>query len=229
VRYDYVDVETFRKDLQLLYTMIVNGPLKTFSYRCLKLLNHKYHINELLNEQQEVSEQISIPYRDFYNIQKVDTHIHAAACMNHKPLLSSMKKKLREEGNRVVDVNEDGNTKTLKEVFDDLKLTHPDLTVDSLDMQCDRNILHRFDKFNKKYNPAGNSRLREIFLKIDAYIEGEYFGSIIKEVMNDLKESQYQSAEMRISVAGKSVEEWDKVARWVIKWDVYSKNVIWLV
>jgi AMP deaminase len=97
VRYDYVDVETFRKDLQLLYTMIVNGPLKTFSYRRLKFLNHKYHMHELLNEQQEVSEQISIPYRDFYNIQKVDTHIHRALCMNHKHLLSSMKKKLRED------------------------------------------------------------------------------------------------------------------------------------
>jgi AMP deaminase len=229
VRYDYVDVETFRKDLQLLYTMIVNGPLKTFSYRRLKFLNHKYHMHELLNEQQEVSEQISIPYRDFYNTQKVDAHVHAAACMNHKHLLSSMKKKLRQEGNRVVDVDEDGNIKTLKEVFDDLKLTHPDLTVDSLDMQFERNTFHRFEKFNKKYNLAGNSRLRETFLKTDAYIEGKYFGSIIKEVMNDLKESQYQSAEMRISVAGKSVEEWDKVARWVIKWDVYSKNVIWLV
>ncbi|KAK2703294.1 AMP deaminase 2-like [Artemia franciscana] len=229
VKYDYVDVETFRKDLQLLCAMIVNGPLKTFSYRRLAFLNHKYHMHELLNEQQEVSEQKSIPYRDFYNIQKVDTHIHAAACMNHKHLLSFMQKKLHDEGDRVVEVEEDGNPKTLKEVFDEMKITHSDLTVDSLDMHCDKYTFHRFDIFNKKYNPAGNSRLREIFLKVDNYIEGEYFGSIIKEVMNDLEESQYQSTEMRISIAGKSIEEWDKVARWVIKWDVYSKNVIWLM
>ena len=29
----------------------------------------------------------------------------------------------------------------------------------------DRNTFHRFDKFNAKYNPIGESRLREVFLK----------------------------------------------------------------
>jgi AMP deaminase len=37
--------------------------------------------------------------------------------------------------------------------------------VDTLDMHADKNIFHRFDKFNLKYNPCGQSRLREIFIK----------------------------------------------------------------
>jgi hypothetical protein len=44
--------------------------------------------------------------------------------------------------------------------------------VDLLDVHADRNTFHRFDKFNLKYNPCGQSRLREIFLKQDNMIQG---------------------------------------------------------
>ena len=44
----------------------------------------------------------------------------------------------------------------------------------------DRNTFHRFDKFNAKYNPIGESRLREVFLKTDNYIYGRFFGKLIK-------------------------------------------------
>ena len=44
----------------------------------------------------------------------------------------------------------------------------------------DRNTFHRFDKFNAKYNPIGQSRLREIFIKTDNYVRGKYFAHVIK-------------------------------------------------
>lgn len=44
----------------------------------------------------------------------------------------------------------------------------------------DRNTFHRFDKFNAKYNPIGESRLREVFLKTDNYLNGKYFAQIIQ-------------------------------------------------
>jgi len=43
----------------------------------------------------------------------------------------------------------------------------------------DRNTFHRFDKFNSKYNPVGESRLREIFIKTDNYMGGKYFANIL--------------------------------------------------
>lgn len=46
----------------------------------------------------------------------------------------------------------------------------------------DRNTFHRFDKFNAKYNPIGESRLREVFLKTDNYLNGKYFAEIIKVI-----------------------------------------------
>ena len=39
---------------------------------------------------------------------------------------------------------------------------------------------HRFDKFNLKYNPTVSSRLREIFLKTDNYLEGRYLAELTK-------------------------------------------------
>ena len=50
-----------------------------------------------------------------------------------------------------------------------------DLNVDLLDVHADKSTFHRFDKFNLKYNPCGQSRLREIFLKQDNLIQGERY------------------------------------------------------
>jgi len=50
-----------------------------------------------------------------------------------------------------------------------------DLNVDLLDVHADKNTFHRFDKFNLKYNPCGQSRLREIFLKQDNLIQGSVY------------------------------------------------------
>lgn len=48
----------------------------------------------------------------------------------------------------------------------------------------DRNTFHRFDKFNAKYNPIGESILREIFIKTDNRISGKYFAHIIKVTLH---------------------------------------------
>ena len=40
-----------------------------------------------------------------------------------------------------------------------------------LAVMADRSTMHRFDKFNLKYNPCGESLLRTIFLKTDNYLQ----------------------------------------------------------
>lgn len=123
----------------------------------------------------------------------------------------------------------DGREITLREVFAMLNLTPYDLSVDTLDVHADRNTFHRFDKFNTKYNPIGESRLREIFLKTDNHINGRYFAEILKEVVIDLEECKYQNAEPRLSIYGRSKTEWDKLASWAVSNNVYSDNVRWLI
>jgi len=61
-----------------------------------------------------------------------------------------------------------------------------------------------FDRFNLKYNPVGQSRLREIFLKTDNYIKGRYLAEVTKEVFEDLEAAKYALAEYRLSIYGRS-------------------------
>ena len=77
----------------------------------------------------------------------------------------------------------DGQELTLSQVFDSLKLTAYDLSIDMLDMHAHQDSFHRFDKFNLKYNPIGESRLREIFLKTDNYIQGRYLAELTKGML----------------------------------------------
>lgn len=50
-----------------------------------------------------------------------------------------------------------------------------------------------------------------------------------QEVMSDLEESKYQNAELRLSIYGRSRDEWDKLACWAVNHRVHSNNVRWLV
>lgn len=228
------NLETFVTDMQHMCTLIADGPLKSFCYRRLSYMSSKFQIHVLLNELRELAAQKAVPHRDFYNVRKVDTHIHAASCMNQKHLLRFIKKTLKTDGEEMVTkVKEkvpNGKTDmTLRDVFESMNLTAYDLTVDMLDVHADRNTFHRFDKFNAKYNPIGESRLREVFMKTDNHIGGKYFAKLIKEVFFDLEDSKYQNLELRLSIYGRSPDEWDKLAEWAITNDVYSDNVRWLI
>lgn len=55
----------------------------------------------MLNADREFLAQKSAPHRDFYNVRKVDTHVHHSACMNQKHLLRFIKSKLRKEPGEV--------------------------------------------------------------------------------------------------------------------------------
>ncbi|XP_041969409.1 AMP deaminase 2 isoform X3 [Aricia agestis] len=228
VPYPYVTLQQYIQDMNTMCNMIADGPLKSFCYRRLSYLSSKFQLHVLLNELRELASQKAVPHRDFYNIRKVDTHIHAASCMNQKHLLRFIKKTLKNHADEVVTLHK-GTPMTLRAVFQSMNLSTYDLTVDMLDVHADRNTFHRFDKFNAKYNPIGESRLREVFLKTDNHMNGKYFARIIKEVAFDLEESKYQNAELRLSVYGKSPGEWAKLAKWAIQYDVHSDNVRWLI
>ncbi len=41
----------------------------------------------LLNKQKELLAQKKVPHRDFYNVRKVDTHVHHSSIMTQKHLV----------------------------------------------------------------------------------------------------------------------------------------------
>ena len=136
--YPFIDRHQFIDDYTFLSTMITDGPLKSFCYRRLQYLKTKYELHYLLNEVKEWTAIKSTPHRDFYNVRKVDTHIHAASSMNQKHLLRFMKKKMKTSGDMDVYKTKDGKVMTLREVFDELKITAYDLSVDMLGVHAVR-------------------------------------------------------------------------------------------
>uniref|UniRef100_A0A6Q2Y6V6 AMP deaminase n=1 Tax=Esox lucius TaxID=8010 RepID=A0A6Q2Y6V6_ESOLU len=227
----YPDLETFAIDLSHVLAMIIDGPTKTYCHRRLNFLGSKFYLHEMLNEMAELKELKGIPHRDFYN---QDIYVRSesppfrlnllSACMSQKHLLNFIQTTYKTEADRVV-LEKGGRKLTLREVFEHLNMDPYDLTVDSLDVHAGRQTFHRFDKFNSKYNPVGASELREIYLKTDNLIDGEYFARIIKEVSNDLEESKYQHAEPRLSIYGRSADEWASLSKWFIQQKVHSTNM----
>ncbi|CAL5389892.1 unnamed protein product [Camellia sinensis] len=227
------DATTFFTDLHHILKVIAAGNIRTLCHHRLGLLEQKFNLHLMLNADREFLAQKSAPHRDFYNVRKVDTHVHHSACMNQKHLLRFIKSKLRKEPDEVV-IFRDGTYLTLKEVFESLDLTGYDLNVDLLDVHADKSTFHRFDKFNLKYNPCGQSRLREIFLKQDNLIQGRFLAELTKQVFSDLDASKYQllllqMAEYRISIYGRKMSEWDQMASWIVNNELYSSNVVWLI
>ncbi|OCH92633.1 AMP deaminase [Obba rivulosa] len=221
-------IREYFMDLDYVLSVIADGPTKSFAYKRLGYLANKFTMYSLLNESQELAEMKAVPHRDFYNVRKVDTHVHHSSSMNQKHLLRFIKSKMKRSPHDVV-IFRDEKELTLEEVFQSLHLTAYDLSIDTLDMHAHQDSFHRFDKFNLKYNPIGESRLREIFLKTDNYIAGRYLAELTKEVITDLEQSKYQNCEWRISIYGRNPGEWDKLAKWVVHNKLYSHNVRWLV
>ncbi|EPY74500.1 AMP deaminase 1 [Camelus ferus] len=224
----YPNLDTFLDDMNFLLALIAQGPVKTYTHRRLKFLSSKFQVHQMLNEMDELKELKNNPHRDFYNCRKVDTHIHAAACMNQKHLLRFIKKSYQIDADRVVCSTKEKKL-TLKELFAKLKMHPYDLTVDSLDVHAGRQTFQRFDKFNDKYNPVGASELRDLYLKTDNYINGEYFATIIKEVGADLVDAKYQHAEPRLSIYGRSPDEWSKLSTWFVQNRIHCPNMTWMI
>jgi AMP deaminase len=218
----------FVADYKELLRIVHSPHVKSFSYRRLELLDAKFQLHRQLNATREIAEQKAVPHRDFYNVRKCDTHVHHSACMNQKHLLRFIKSKLKKEPDEVV-IERDGKRLTLAEVFKSLNLTAYDLSVDTLDVHADMSTFHRFDRFNTKYNPVGQSRLREIFLKTDNLIAGRYLAELTREVFDDLEASKYQLVEYRLSIYGRSRDEWRKLAAWVVDNRLASPNVRWMI
>ncbi|KAL0926311.1 hypothetical protein M5K25_002527 [Dendrobium thyrsiflorum] len=226
--YPVADATTFFTDLHHILRVLAAGNIRTLCHHRLNLLEQKFNLHLMLNADREFLAQKTAPHRDFYNVRKVDTHVHHSACMNQKHLLRFIKSKLRKEPDEVV-IFRDGTYLTLKEVFESLDLTGYDLNVDLLDVHADKSTFHRFDKFNLKYNPCGQSRLREIFLKQENLIQGRFLAELTKQVFSDLAASKYQMAEYRISIYGRKQSEWDQLASWIVNNELYSENVVWLI
>ena len=61
-------------------------------------------------------------------------------------------------------------------------------------------------------------------MKTDNLVNGKYFANIVKEVFVELDDAKYVNLELRLSVYGRSLNEWDKLASWAVSNNVHSEH-----
>eukprot|EP01084_Bolivina_argentea_P254680 428208_1 len=126
---EYFSAHSFEEyliDLEELHKLMSFGPAKTLSYNRLKILQRRFQLHLLLNHEVELTEISSVPYRDFYNVRKIDNNIHLSAGMNQKYLLEFMRDKYKTDKNKIVT----NDKKTLSLVFEELNININNLSVD---------------------------------------------------------------------------------------------------
>lgn len=163
-----VAIPTLREfyiDLDAILEISSDGPSKSFAFRRLQYLEGKFNLYYLLNEYQETADSKKVPHRDFYNVRKVDTHVHHSACMNQKHLLRFIKSKMKKSPDEIV-LFRDGKNLTLKEVFESINLTAYDLSIDTLDMHVGAMPLSLLDVADNAGSHGLFPSLRQIQLEI---------------------------------------------------------------
>lgn len=80
-------VGKFLTGLKEVMSAVQHPACKTFTYRRLDYLRNRFDMHMMFNASAELQETQCNKHRDFYNVRKVDTHVHHSACMHQKHLL----------------------------------------------------------------------------------------------------------------------------------------------
>ncbi|KAL7721221.1 AMP deaminase [Entamoeba marina] len=225
-----ITYEMYLKDYQRLLDICDNGPVKSFSTQRLQELDSQYTLHCLLNSKKAKNSDASL--EDIHTIQKVDTHIHAAACMTEKQLLEFLKLKnatAKDEfvGYYTTDSGEK-ELETLGRMCKRLNIQLENLTLNQLGVRAGIEFFQRFDVFNASYKIGGLDLLRTVFLKSENAMQGKYFAELIHGVFKSMDNTPTHT-ELRLSIYGRSKTEWSKLAQWIDKWDLQHKQNRWMI
>lgn len=217
-------LEEHLRDYKRLLKIVNDGGVRSVSYSRLRELEYLFNMHESLNGALEDHASGTGDTMDFYCVHKVDTHVHLAAAFNPHRFVNYMRDKIVHHGDDVV-----LNGKTLTEVTRELGIVADDLNVDTSDLQGDKSLFHRFDRFNDKYNPAGAKSLRSVFLKTENDIGGRYLAELTRDRLSSLEKVRTVHTEYRVSIYGGSSSEWDDLSRWMVTYDLFSPANRWMI
>jgi AMP deaminase len=218
----------FFSDLSLVVLISHDAMHVSVARKRLKLLGQKFDLHKEFNCERELLEMRLVPKLDFYNLPKVNNLLQLSGCMSAQSFLTYIQHKVEVDANRRV-FREGTHMLTLSEVFGVVGINPDNLTVASLDVQMHGEVKGRFDLFDAKYNPLGLPMLRNIFLKKDNFIKGQYLAEMSQQVIANLEKSGSQFAEFRVSIYGNSRREWKLLAKWFKRHHLASQSVTWLI
>ena len=231
--YEPIGFEEYVADYKTIASIATNGPCRTACWTRNHILQEKYHMHKMLNEEQE-SLEAKMTSSDFYRMTKVDTHVHVNRAMSASQLLHYIRGKYASEGDRVVwDEFHGEHAVTLRRTFELLGLHGGEraLNLDALSVNADESSYKRFDNWVSKYNPFGKEELRKLFLSV----EGVYLADMLKTIIFAGEPPAVASArpikmENRISINESTPQGFDILAKWVVSngLNAYRSNR-WLI
>eukprot|EP00477_Mikrocytos_mackini_P000351 GAHX01000373.1.p1 GENE.GAHX01000373.1~~GAHX01000373.1.p1 ORF type:complete len:684 (+),score=166.21 GAHX01000373.1:35-2053(+) len=213
----------FFHDLKTINDSSITGSLNSFSHTRLQILQKMFHLYKITNWKLEF-EDIKANSPDFFQVLKVDNHIHVAASMSGDTLVSYIKRKLEEEPNLVV--TKEGQT--LSEMFKENKLDVDSLNINQIFGRAPKEMFKRFDVFLEEYNIFGLETFRKLFFKYDNFIKGKFLGEILNIELDKCKDKNIIN-EYHISVYGLSDKELDVLADFVLDNNLLRENVKWII
>mmetsp|Transcript_45118 Transcript_45118/g.107286 ORF Transcript_45118/g.107286 Transcript_45118/m.107286 type:complete len:747 (+) Transcript_45118:81-2321(+) len=230
-----ISVEEFCRDYVEMVEVSNDRDCMSFCLPRLKELELKFELYTHRNAAMERQIQRGAGRRDFYQVRKVDTHIHHSAAFSQRQLMKFIRQKMRDEKDVVV-AKDKGKEMTLAEVFNSAGISNEaDVHADNLCVAASlggcghHDTFGRFDRFNNKYNPFGDKRLRDIFLKTDNQIDGRYLAELTQEVMKAHHQQKFVCAEWRISIYGRNRNEWARLGAWFRKYKIMCPEIRWLI
>jgi len=91
-----------------------------------------------------------------------------------------------------------------------------------------KKTFHRYDLFNSKYNPFGNSLLQTVFLDHINDIDGRYLGELVQDVMSIRSRNPNHLYEVSVNIYGRSKNEWENFAIWVVNHGLLNSQFRWI-
>jgi len=220
-----LNLQKFCRHFREVCETMQDGPTRTWTHRRLDVTARVFALHTELNGALE-QDHTELDTQDFYNVAKVDTHVHAFSASSATGLLKMIRGKAQAHSDDVVT----GDGATLGEVLAQNCMSESIRNVHALNVQSDSASFMRFDVYHSRFDVTQKaSELEEIFLHRYNHIGGRYFAELLKKEVFARGTDHNIYTELRLSIYGKSRREWQDLAKWHEDHDMRSSNNRWMI
>jgi AMP deaminase len=171
-------------DFEYLNAMVLNNQdFRTIATNFLEKIRQEFIHYSSTFESDEASAQKTRCLKDIFQVYKIDNHIHASAAITQQELIRFIRNSLREDPNKIVKINNNSPI-TLKKLTAFKAINQSKINTILLDTHVKRSVFGNFKAFESSFYPFGYKELKDVFLRPDNYINGEFFGRILRVKLN---------------------------------------------
>ena len=165
----------FVRDCSRLREIALNGPATTTCYRRNRLLEKRFTLYQLLNDQLEAKE-IHVSGTDMYRVTKVDNDVYLNRSMESTALLKFLHQKLQTERDTVIQTSP---RCTLGEMLGRIGINEMTISLSALGTQADGDTFRRADVWSEKSQLFGDKGLKKPILGIHNDLGGRYLAELL--------------------------------------------------